>query len=199
MVCFLLFGGLLGLIGVGINYYTDYQSRIETAIGKGNYEKARKLASKIDSPYKRAESYERVAIAHYTYLIDTNSEDIAYRIAQEDGFTHIFFEIYVPKISEIYQKGAKDNILLWLSRVKFKNVPNLSAGSSFSYYNEEVSVYNATLEQFISYLCVVNDDTAFARKVVEFIKPTIENYGKNDERRYNYNAQKEIKSKYKLN
>ncbi len=196
-----LITGLLLLLCMPVGGYVlseiwNYEHRIEKAISRGEYEQARKLVSKIEDQHDQEQVGERVATAQLTYLIGSGNEDIAYRIAQEDGFTTLFFEIYVPKISDIYQKGEKEKILLWLSRVQFENAPNLSTGSYYSGYNEEASAYNTTLEQFISYLCVVAGDTAFARKVVEFVKPTVAEYGK--ERKLNYEAQKSIKSRYKL-
>ncbi len=148
-------------------------NKLQVALANYDFEEARSIAEKFDGggiSSKRDEALDKVTLTQCTYMIDAGEINAAYRIAKEDDRAHIFYNAYIPRLSELYKDSGEDNVLLMLSKVEFKEVfyPNYPDHYNND-YNKEINTYNSNLEQFILYLCATNN-RSLAKKIVPFIK-----------------------------
>ncbi len=152
-------------------------SEIEVKLADGDYSGAREKAQKLNWGSDVAMS--KIARQEISYLINSQGEDAAFRVAQEQGMTPIFYESYMPKLIDLYEKNGLQKMIIYLSKVQFKNSPNLDegindfgSGEANLEYNKEVNDYNQFLEQFITYLEVMNKRED-AKSVLKFVKPIL--------------------------
>ncbi len=152
---------------------TDWEAKMQEAIAKGEYTEARACAAKLSCGTK--EAYEKITRAQVTFLMNTGSVDQAYSIAQEEGTAFIFFESFMPKLSEVNQNIGKMKVLEYLSKVEFEAAADLSAEYCNDYndtYNEGAAKYNSLLEQFINLVDIQGDKT-FVAQLMKFVKPIV--------------------------
>ncbi len=185
---------LLLLLWLSLYYTQDstYEQRVEKALTAGNYEKAKVNALRIDNEPLKEEWMEKIFRLQISTLFEGKNIDAAYQISQEEKFEYIFFQVYIGHIIRLYNINNETEILQYLSASKLKHEPDES-----SIYNDEVFAFNSQLEPIIAYFCV-NDNKAFALKLLAFIKPTCEKIGKDGQREYIYTKQSELKEKYDL-
>lgn len=155
-----------------------WESKMQEAIGKGDYTKARVCAASMNNEYKRKEAYDRIARSQIAFLINSGNVDQAYSIAQEEGLTFIFFETFMSKLTDVYQSVGKMKVLEYLTKVEFEHVPDLTDKSWAEWddnakYNKEATKYNTQLGQFMTYVDF-QEDRAFNTQLLNFFKPTLE-------------------------
>ncbi len=165
-----------------------YYRCLEKAITEGDYEKAKDYALKIYWD----DAVPIVVKSQITTLLNAGNVEAAYHLSQEENLEYMFFEVYLGRITKLYDENKETEILQYLSASKLKHEPDNS-----SIYNDEVLAFNSQLEPIIAYFCV-NDNKAFALKLLAFIKPTCEYNYDTHEHEFINTQQSEIKKKYKL-
>ncbi|MFI3314055.1 MAG: hypothetical protein R3Y04_00120 [Rikenellaceae bacterium] len=154
----------------------EWESKMQQAIGKGDFTEARACAANMK--YNDS-AYEKINRAQIAFLLNSGSIDQAYSLAQEEECANIFTELFMPKLSDIYESQGKTKTLQFLTKVEFANAPDLTESSVYSYsdnekYNTEATKYNSLLEQFITYLEIFNNKE-FATQLLKFVKPIVVN------------------------
>ncbi|MFI3332787.1 MAG: hypothetical protein SNI51_04950 [Rikenellaceae bacterium] len=155
-----------------------YIKSIET----GDFSKARSAVSELNISYhlydhEKEEMLSSITRAQIAFLINTGSIEQAYSIAQEENVIAVFYDSFLPKLTEVYEDQGKVKILQFLAKVEFPVAPDLTdlyvtEHNASGKYNSYASKFNSLLEQFILYVDIKGDNE-FATQLLKFIKPIV--------------------------
>ncbi len=159
------------------------EADIQQAINDGNFIRARKRASEETWKDDREKMYAKITRAQIAFLVNSGNIEQAYSIAQEENSVNVFFDAFMPALSDIYESVGKIKTLQYLVKVELSNSPDLSEkyittaagmtlGNNCGNYNDSAIKYNTLLEQFIGYVDI-RGDREFATQLLRFVKPIV--------------------------
>lgn len=157
---FLMFFGWFGIIGlIALPSAERCVAQMEKNIEKMNFIKARKYLTYY---YERSESslggvskssyYEyrdKICRAQVIALMMEGNFDVAIQIANEDGNSDYYEDIYLTHIQALYEKLSLSQFLVGLSKIPYKS------------NEDDIKEYNATIEQ----LCVLLHATGRSQEI----------------------------------
>ncbi len=152
----------------------EWEAEMQTAIGKGDFTEARACAAKAGG---WSGHYKIITRAQIAFLINSGSLDQAFSLSQEEGMVYVYFELFMPKLIDVYESKGKTEVLKNLALVQFEHVPDfdddyISSSNDNGKYNTEATRYNTLLEQFITYIDI-SGDREFALQLLRFVKPLV--------------------------